>query len=73
MVVGDDHLASIDEVAAALEAAGLHVGAVLGASGVITGTTAHADDLDALALIDGVAAVEAAGDVQLPPPESPIQ
>ena len=73
MVVDGDHLASIDEVATALEGAGLTVGEVMGTIGVITGTAADADGLAALQALEGVESVEAARSFQLPPPDSDLQ
>jgi hypothetical protein len=70
VLVADDHLAAIDEVAAALQRAGLRLGSVLPAVGAITGSV---DDPAALAAVDGVAAVEQAREVQLPPPDEEVQ
>lgn len=53
--VGDDHLASIDEVVARLEAAGMRVDQVLRPIGMITGVGVVAE----LVAVAGVAAVEA--------------
>lgn len=60
-------------MAAALQEAGLRLGAVLPATGVITGTVEDEATIEALAAIDGVAAVERAQDVQIPPPDEPVQ
>jgi hypothetical protein len=71
VLVADDHLDAIDDVAAALEEAGLRLLAVLPATGAITGAV---EDPAALAAVPGVAAVEVArSDVRVPPPESPLQ
>jgi hypothetical protein len=70
VLVADDHLAAIDEVAAALQRAGLRLGDVLPAVGAITGSV---DDPAALAGIEGVAAVERAEEIQLPPPDAEVQ
>jgi hypothetical protein len=70
ILVARDHLAVIDEVAAALQRAGLRLGDVLPAVGAITGSV---DDPTALAEIEGVAAVERAQEFQLPPPDAEVQ
>jgi hypothetical protein len=70
VLVDDEHLAVIDEVAAALQRAGLRLGEVLPALGVITGSV---DDPAALAAVEGVARVEAAQEIQLPPPDEDVQ
>ena len=70
VLVADDHLDAIDDVAAALQEAGLRLQSTLPATGVITGA---ADDPAALEAVPGVAAVEAARDVGVPPPDSPLQ
>ena len=43
------------------------------ATGVISGAIGDRAAMDSLAAVDGVAGVEQAQDVQIPPPESPIQ
>jgi hypothetical protein len=70
VLVDDEHLAAIDEVAAALQRAGLHVDAVLRATGVITGSI---DEPATLASIDGVAGIEPAREIRLPPPDQEVQ
>ena len=70
VLVADDHLDAIDDVAAALQQAGLRLQSTLPATGVITGA---AEDPAALEAVPGVAAVEAARDVGVPPPDSPLQ
>lgn len=72
VTVDDEHVDRIDEVAAALRAAGLDVTDVLGATGVITGTVAD-DRRDALADLNGVESVAADVDYRLPPPDAPVQ
>jgi uncharacterized membrane protein (DUF441 family) len=73
VLVAGEHLASIDDVAAALEDAGLRVGAVMATIGVITGVADDPGQLAALQALDGVASVEVGREVRLPPPDSPIQ
>ena len=73
VLVADDHVAAIDEVAAALQRAGLRLGEVLPASGVITGAVDDAAAIPALAGVDGVEAVEPEQEIQLPPPDAPVQ
>ena len=70
VLVADDHLGAIADVAAALQEAGLRLQATMPATGVITGA---AEDPAALARVPGVAAVETARDVGIPPPDSPLQ
>jgi precorrin-6B methylase 2 len=70
VLVDDDHLARIDEVAAALQRAGLRVGDVLPAVGAITGSI---DEPAALATVEGVAAIEPAREIRLPPPDEDVQ
>jgi hypothetical protein len=60
-------------VAAALQEAGLRLGSALPATGVITGAVADEAALRSIAAVEGVEAVEAARDVQLPPPDEPVQ
>ena len=68
--VDSGHLASIGEVAGALRAAGLREAQVLEAAGVITG---HADDVETLRRVAGVAAVEASRGIDIGPPDAPVQ
>ena len=70
VLVADDHLDAIDDVAAALQEAGLQLLATMPATGVITGA---AEDPAALASVPGVEAVETARDLGVPPPDSPLQ
>jgi hypothetical protein len=70
VLVDDDHLAAIDEVAAALQRAGLRLGDVLPAVGAITGCV---DDPAALAAVEGVSAVEPAREIRLPAPGEDVQ
>ena len=70
VLVAADHLDAMDDVAAALQQAGLRLQSTLPATGVITGA---AEDPAALEAVPGVAAVEAARDVGVPPPDSPLQ
>ncbi len=60
-------------MAAALQAAGLRLGVTLPATGVITGTVDDEAALAALDAVEGVGAVERAQEIQLPPPDEPIQ
>jgi hypothetical protein len=67
------HLAQIHEVAGALGRAGLRDGQVLDAAGVVTGRVDDPATVDALQQVDGVEAVEESRDIQLPPPDAPVQ
>jgi hypothetical protein len=72
ILVDDTHRAAIEEVNAALTAAGLRESRTLRSTGVITGAV-DPGRIGALSAIEGVAAVERSRDVQLPPPDSPVQ
>ena len=60
-------------MAAALQKAGLRLGSALPATGVITGAVQDEKALRSIAALPGVAAVEQAQEVQLPPPDEPVQ
>ena len=68
--IRDGH--DVDEVAERLTRSGMRVDQKLADLGIVTGEVAD-DQLEKLGKLDGVAAVEPDGDVQLPPPTSPIQ
>jgi hypothetical protein len=70
--VDDEHLDRIDHVAARLREAGMRVGRSLATIGTITGSV-PASKLSAIRVTEGVAAVEPQREVQLPPPDSPVQ
>ena len=72
VLIADDHLATIDEVAAALRDAGLRGAQVLPSAGVVTGAVDDAA-VSALEAVDGVAKVETATEIRLPPPDEPVQ
>jgi len=73
ILVADDHLSDIDGVAAALREAGLRVTGTLPSTGVITGAVGDEAGLESIAAVDGVAAVEPAQQVEIPPPDEPVQ
>jgi hypothetical protein len=73
VLVEDDRLDAIDDVAAALQDAGLRLGDVLPAAGAITGSVDDLALLPALEEVEGVAAVEQEQEIQLPPPDEPVQ
>jgi hypothetical protein len=73
VLVADDRLDAIDEVAAALQRAGLRLGDVLPAAGAITGSVDDLELLPELSAVEGVAAVEPEQEIQLPPPDEPVQ
>jgi hypothetical protein len=73
VLVADDRLEAIDDVAAALQDAGLRLGDVLPAAGAITGSVDDLGLLPALEAVEGVDAVEPEQEIQLPPPDEPIQ
>jgi hypothetical protein len=70
--VADDRLADMSTVADALRDAGMRVGEVLSAAGVVTGTV-DSERLPSLSAVPGVADVESERTIQLPPPDSPVQ
>lgn len=70
--VADDQLASLSEVVAGLRRAGLEVGEVLDAAGLVTGTVDE-DAIEALCAVPGVVDVERQGDYQIAPPDSDVQ
>jgi hypothetical protein len=73
VLVAEDHLDAIDEVAAALREAGLRDDQALPATGVITGSVADPAAMRSLSSVPGVAAVESVQEMQLPPPDAPMQ
>jgi hypothetical protein len=60
-------------VAAVLQDAGLRLDLTLPTTGVITGAVEDDAALESIAAVDGVAGVERAQEVQIPPPEEPTQ
>ena len=72
VTVDDAHLGRVGAVAELLRGHGLVVERVLAEVGLITGQLPPGRSLAALR-VDGVAAVEEARRVQLPPPEAPVQ
>jgi hypothetical protein len=60
-------------VAAALQDAGLRLGAELPETGVITGSVEDEAAIEPLREVEGVEAVEQAQEFQLPPPDSDVQ
>ncbi len=71
VMVDDQHLGVIGTVAEALQARGMQVDQVLDQLGMITGSAP--DDDAELWGVEGVASVEGGLDVQLPPPDAPVQ
>ncbi|MGH3758895.1 hypothetical protein [Actinophytocola sp.] len=70
--VADDQLADLPAVVDALRDAGLRLGEVLIAAGVVTGTV-DSDRISSLSAVPGVVDVERERTVGLPPPDSPVQ
>lgn len=68
----DVHRDNIEAVARRLEAAGLSAAKALKSAGIITGSVAHGK-LEGIKSVEGVRAVEAAGGVQIAPPDAPVQ
>lgn len=73
ILIADDHVEAIDDVAAALQSAGLRLGQVLAATGVVTGAVEDAAAMETMAAVEGVAAVEPVQEVFIPPPDAPVQ
>jgi hypothetical protein len=73
ILIADDHLEAIDDVAAALREAGLRRDQTLPSAGVITGAVDDAAALESMAAVKGVTAVEPARSVGIPPPDAPVQ
>lgn len=73
VLVDDEHLGKIDEVASALSRAGLRVDQTLRSTGVITGSVGDKGLTDDLRQVPGVVGVEVTRDIQLPPPDAPVQ
>lgn len=72
VTVDDAHQDQLMEVAAALQAAGMQVEHSLETIGVITGSC-EASQIASLSQVAGVASLEPAQEVQLPPTDSPLQ
>ena len=72
VTVDDAHRAQVDAVAEALRRHGLRVEQVLSEVGLIAGQLPAGRALGELR-VDGVAAVEEARTVRLPPPDAPVQ
>jgi hypothetical protein len=72
VTISESALHRMPQIAKQLRARGLTVTHLLEQSGIIAGT-APDDQVDGLRSIEGVAAVEPAGSVQIAPPESGIQ
>jgi hypothetical protein len=70
--VEDTHLGQIDEVAAKLRAAGMHVDQTLATIGSISGH-ATSELLNTLRQVPGVAAIEPERSFQLPPSGADVQ
>ena len=72
VTVDQQHAASLDQVAATLRASGMQVSQVLEAIGVITGSVPAGGET-VLRNIRGVKSVDAAVNISLPSPDSPLQ
>ena len=72
VTVDDAHLARMGAVAQTLREHGLQVDQVLDEVGVISGQLPAGRPLATLQ-VDGLAAVEEARRIQLPPPDAPVQ
>jgi hypothetical protein len=72
VAVDDARRTDLAAVVDALRDAGLRVGEVLAAAGVVTGT-ADSERISSLSAVSGVVSVEAARTIGLPPPDSSVQ
>jgi uncharacterized NAD-dependent epimerase/dehydratase family protein len=72
VTAADPQAGAMEELATRLRQAGMDVDQLLGALGVITGTVDDAR-LAAIEALPGVAAVEAQGSFQIPPPDADVQ
>jgi hypothetical protein len=72
VTVAQDRRANLKQLASELQSKGLKVSNMMEGLGMISGTAA-ADNLEQFRNVDGVADVEPAGKVQIPPPDSDIQ
>lgn len=70
VTVAEGHLGRIDAVVSELREHGMQVEQVLTGLGLVTGQAA---DLAALRELTGVTSVDAAQQVQLPPPDAEVQ
>ena len=73
VLVEDDHVATMDEVVAALARAGLNGTESLESVGAVSGSVDDPASVDALRHVDGVASVEVSRAFQLPHPDEPVQ
>jgi hypothetical protein len=72
VAVDDEHMERLDTIADELRSAGMEVGQVMGELGVVTGSV-EATKMKRLSAVRGVASVERAREVRVPPPDSPVQ
>ena len=73
VTVAEDRMASLKQIASELQSRGLEITAEpLESLGMISGM-AEAKSIEQLMNVNGVTAVEKAGTVQIPPPESDVQ
>lgn len=66
------HLARLNAVAEELRSAGMEVGSVMDELGVVSGSV-EPEKIERLSAVTGVASVDAAREVRIPPPDSPLQ
>ena len=70
--VNDEHLKQLGAVTEGLRAAGMKVSQVMDDLGIVTGSIDSAE-MQRLSAVEGVASVERAREVGIPPPDSPVQ
>jgi hypothetical protein len=71
VTVDDAHMPNIHQVAEQLKSRGMKVEEVLEATGMITGSSRKG--MSGLRAVPGVVGVEEQPQIQLPPPDSPVQ
>ena len=72
VAIEGEHLERLGAVAEELRSAGMEVGAVMDELGVVSGSVEQ-EKIERLSAVKGVASVEAAREVHIPPPDSPVQ
>lgn len=72
VTVADDHLSDFQQIVHQLRGTGLKISHTMESLGIVSGTI-NAADLEKIKSLQGIAAIEPAGSVQLPPPDSEIQ
>jgi hypothetical protein len=72
VAISDDHVDQITELARQMRDRGLRVERILRTLGTVTGRI-QPSKISEIAGLDGVTSIEQERDIQLPPPDSPVQ